>query len=71
MLHIKFILLLLSEFALLKLGTSVREFPRIMIYKSRPRITWFYDAYIDHEYAQVVTNWQDKLEESARQFLTS
>jgi hypothetical protein len=33
-----------------------------------PRITWFYDAYIDHEYAQIVTNWQDKLEETARQF---
>jgi hypothetical protein len=35
-----------------------------------PRLTWFYDAYIEHEYAQVVSNWQDKLEEVGRQYIT-
>jgi len=35
-----------------------------------PRLTWFYSAYTEHEYKQLILNWQDKLEEAQRKFLS-
>ena len=32
-------------------------------------MTWFYNAFIDHEMEQFWLNWQDRIEESSRQFL--
>jgi hypothetical protein len=34
-----------------------------------PRLTWFYDAYVQHEMQQFWLNWQDTLEENSRPFL--
>jgi hypothetical protein len=35
-----------------------------------PKLTWFYDAYLDHEYQQMMNNWQDNLEEQSRKLLS-
>ncbi len=35
-----------------------------------PRLTWFYQAYIENEYRQLILTWQDKLEEAQRKLLT-
>ena len=33
-----------------------------------PKLTWFYDAYAEHEHKQMMLNWYDSLEESIRHF---
>lgn len=35
-----------------------------------PRLTWFYSAYTENEYQQLVLNWQDSLENAQRKFLS-
>jgi hypothetical protein len=32
-------------------------------------LTWFYQAYVEQEYAQMFLNWQDRIEEAGRRFL--
>lgn len=34
-----------------------------------PRLTWFYQAYTEHEYTQLILNLQDRAEELSRKFL--
>lgn len=34
-----------------------------------PRLTWFYQAFYEHELKQMYQGWQDTLEERSRQFL--
>jgi hypothetical protein len=35
-----------------------------------PRLTWYYQAFYEHELKQMYLGWQDTLEERSRQFLT-
>lgn len=35
-----------------------------------PRLTWFYNAYNEFEFSQVLLDMQDSLEESQRNFLS-
>lgn len=52
--------------------TFYKNYQRMfLIYSSRPRLTWFYDAFVNHEYKQMMLNWQDTVEEMTRKFLAN
>ena len=34
-----------------------------------PRATWFYEAFMDHEFKQMGNSWQDSVEERSKKFL--
>lgn len=57
-------------YTLLAFTIATFEIRYISLKLPAPRLTWFYTAYTDNEYRQLILNWQDKLEEAQRKFLS-
>jgi hypothetical protein len=56
-------------YTLLLFSIGIFEMRFLLQKMPAPRLTWFYNAYIDHEMQQFWTNWQDRVEELSRPFL--